>query len=70
VASRFDPELRRDYLRLKFRRGHSGVAKVAIARKLAVRLYWQLREAAQPVPLARMQGSPTAPMVDESPSTL
>ncbi len=47
VASRFDPELRRDYLRLKFRRGISGVAKVAIARKLAVRLYWQLREAAQ-----------------------
>ena len=46
-ASRFDPELRRDYLRLKFRRGHSGLAKVAIARKLAVRLYWQLREAAQ-----------------------
>ncbi len=46
VASRFDPELRRDYLRLKFRRG-SAVAKVAIARKLAVRLYWKLREAAQ-----------------------
>ncbi|HEX2715376.1 MAG TPA: IS110 family transposase [Candidatus Acidoferrales bacterium] len=70
TASKFDPELRRDYLRLKFRRGISGVAKVAIARKLAVRLYWKLREAAQPVPPARMQGSPTAPMVDESPSTL
>ena len=36
TASRLDPELRRDYQRLKFRRG-SGVAKVAIARKLAVR---------------------------------
>ncbi len=47
TASRFDPELRRDYQRLKFRRG-SGVAKVAIARKLAVRLYWILRDAAQP----------------------
>jgi hypothetical protein len=34
-------------LRLKFRRG-SAVAKVAIARKLAVRLYWKLREAGQP----------------------
>ena len=44
VASRFDPQLRRNYQRLQFRRG-SGVAKVAIARKLAVRLYWQLREA-------------------------
>lgn len=48
TASHFDPEWRRDYLRLKFRRG-SGVAKVAIARKLAVRLYWRLREAAQPM---------------------
>ena len=47
TASRFDPELRRDYQRLKFRRG-SGVARVAIARKLAVRLYWMLREATQP----------------------
>jgi len=67
-AAQFDPELRRDYLRLKFRRGISGVAKVAIARKLAVRLYWRLREAAQPNTAARMQGSPTCPMVDEGPS--
>src|SRR5215468_4679989 len=36
TASRYDEELRRDYQRLKFRRG-SAVAKVAIARKLAVR---------------------------------
>jgi len=54
TASIYDPELRRDYQRLKFRRG-SGVAKVAIARKLAVRLYGKLREAAQPVPPAPMQ---------------
>jgi transposase len=47
TASRGDPELQRDYLRLKFRRG-GAVAKVAIARKLAVRLYWKLREAGQP----------------------
>jgi transposase len=47
VASRFDPELRRNYQRLQFRRG-SGVAKVAIARKLAVRLYWKLRDVSQP----------------------
>ena len=68
TASKFDPELRRYYQRLKFRRGHSGVAKVAIARKLAVRLYWKLREAAQSVPPARMQGSPSNPMVEETPS--
>jgi transposase len=67
TAVRFDPELRRDYLRLKFRRGINGVAKVAIARKLAVRLYWKLREATQPATAARMQGSPTYPMVEESP---
>jgi transposase len=66
TAARLDPELRRDYQRLKFRRGHSGVAKVAIARKLAVRLYWKLREAARPVPPARMQGSPAVAVVGEN----
>jgi len=45
TASRTDEELRRDYRRLVFRRGKA-VAKVAIARKLAVRLYWKLRQAA------------------------
>jgi transposase len=65
AASRFDPELRQDYQRLKFRRG-SAVAKVAIARKLAVRLYWKLREQPSQVPPARMQGSPMCPMVDAS----
>ena len=59
TTSQSDPELRRFYQRLKFRRGHSAVATVALARKLAVRLYWKLREATQPVPPARMQGSPS-----------
>lgn len=67
TASRFHPELRRDYQRRKFRRG-SAVAKVAIARKLAVRLYWMLREPADPVQLVRMQGSPGGCLVDASPS--
>jgi transposase len=67
TASRLDEELRRDYQRLKFRRG-SAVAKVAIARKLAVRLYWRLREAAQLSAAGSMQGSPKCPVVDESPS--
>jgi transposase len=66
-ASQYDSGLRRHYQRLKFRRG-SGVAKIAIARKLAVRLYWMLREAAQRVPPTRMQGSPACPVVDASPS--
>lgn len=43
TAVQYDEELRRDYQRLKFRRG-SAVAKVAVARKLAVRLYWKLRK--------------------------
>jgi transposase len=44
TAARLDPELRRVYKRLKVRRG-ANVAKVAIARRLAVRMYWILREA-------------------------
>jgi transposase len=65
TASIYDPELRRDYQRLKFRRGRE-VAKVAIARKLAVRLYGKLREAARPVPPAPMQGSPAVSVVGEN----
>ncbi len=42
VATRSDAELRQDYLRLAFRKNRS-LAKIAIARKLAVRLYWMLR---------------------------
>jgi transposase len=45
TAGQYDEELRRRYLRLKFRRG-ANVAKVAIARRLAVRLYWRLRRCA------------------------
>jgi transposase len=45
TAARLDPLLERRYLRLKFRRG-AKVAKVAIARRLAVGLYWRLRRCA------------------------
>jgi transposase len=67
-ASRFDPGLRQDYQRLKFRRG-SAVAKVAIARKLAVRMYWMLRSGADYARLVRMQGSPGATLVNASSSS-
>ena len=43
TAARRDEELRRDYQRLKQRKC-SAVAKVMVARKLAVRMYWILRE--------------------------
>jgi transposase len=66
-AVRQDPELRQDYQRLKFRRGHA-VAKVAIARKLAVRMYWMLRSGAAYARLVRRQGSPAATLVDASSS--
>lgn len=41
-AAKWDTELKRVYLRLALRRGR-GQAKVAIARRLATRLYWMLR---------------------------
>jgi transposase len=66
-AVRKDPALRQDYQRLKFRRGHA-VAKVAIARKLAVRMYWMLRSGADYARLVRRQGSPGATLVDPSSS--
>jgi transposase len=62
-----DPELRQDYQRLKFRRGHA-VAKVAIARKLAVRMYWMLRTGADYVQLVRRQGSPGGTLMNASSS--
>jgi transposase len=64
TAARLDHELRQDYQRLKQRRG-SGVAKVAIARKLAVRMYWMLRSPASYAQLVRMQGSPWATLVKQ-----
>ena len=62
TAARLDAELKQDYRRLKARRG-SGVAKVAIARKLAVRMYWMLRSQASYAQLVRMQDSPWATLV-------
>jgi transposase len=79
VAAQHDPELRRTYQRLKLRRG-AQVAKVALARRLAVRLYGLLRkaraeatnslhqEARTEAPPVRMPGSPANPMGDTTPS--
>jgi transposase len=60
-AAKYDPDLKRAYQRLKHKK-HSAVAKVMVARKLAVRLYWMLRTQ-QPYRPARMQGSPSHPVV-------
>jgi len=68
-ASRFDPQLRRKYQRLKSRRG-ANVAKVAIARHLAVHLYWALRQMKDASPPVRMPGSPVSSVVEATPSIL
>ena len=64
-AVRYDPEFRREYQH----RCHSkpkNVAKVAAARKLAVRLYWILRtEKARPESVA-IESSPRVPLVGAS----
>jgi transposase len=64
TAARMDAELRQDYQRLRLRRGGS-VAKVAIARKLAVRMYWMLRRQVNYTQPVRMQGSSRATLVQQ-----
>ena len=57
-AVRHEPQLRREYQRLAQRRCRA-LAKVAIARKLAVRLYWMLHEEVDYAQL--LQGSYAGP---------
>jgi transposase len=65
TAARYDPELRRTYQRLKNRKA-SGVAKVAVARRLAVRLFWMLRTRHNYAQQVRMSGSPSSAVVPAS----
>ena len=60
TAARYDPQLKRFYQRLAMRKNRS-VAKVAVARKLATRLYLMLREDWTYAQLCQavMQGSPS-----------
>jgi transposase len=46
AAARINPEWRRRYLHLAMRR-HKSIAKVAMGRKLGVRLYWMWRNACE-----------------------
>jgi transposase len=55
-AVRGDKSLARMYARLKAKK-HHGVAKVAVARKLAVRLYWMARTQKSYPEVVRTQGS-------------
>jgi transposase len=63
TAARLDPQLRRTYQRLKHQRNNSGVAKVAVARRLVVRLYWMLRTGHNYAQLVHMSGSPSSAVV-------
>ena len=61
-AARYDPELRKEYLH----RCHSkakDVAKVAAARKLAIRLYWMLRSNTQYPEIVPIESSSRVPLV-------
>jgi len=64
TAARYDAELGRFYRRLAVRK-HRALAKVAVARKLAVRLYLMLREDWTYAQLCRavVQASPSHPVV-------
>jgi transposase len=64
-AVRCDPEFRKEYLH----RCHSkpkGVAKVAAARKLAIRLYWMLRTKKRYPEIVRIESSSRVPLASAS----
>jgi transposase len=58
TAVRFDEELKRAYQRMWARKGNRAVAKVMVARRLAVRLYWMLRNQWTYAELVRHAGEP------------
>ena len=65
IAVRYDPELRKQYLH-RCHQKPKGVAKVAAARKLAVRLYWMLRTQVGYAEIVRIESSPRVPLVGAS----
>ena len=65
IAVRFDPGFRKQYLH-RCHQKPKGVAKVAAARRLAVRLYWMLRTQVAYPEIVRIESSPTLAVVGES----
>jgi transposase len=65
IAVRFDPQFRKQYLH-RCHQKPKGVAKVAAARKLAVRLYWMLRTQTGYPEIVRIESSPRVPLVGAS----
>ena len=65
IAVRYDPEFRKQYQH----RCHAkpkAVAKVAAARKLAIRMYWMLRTQKPYPEVVRIESSPRVPLVGAS----
>ena len=65
IAVRCDPEFRKQYLH-RCHRKPKAVAKVAAARKLAVRLYWMLRRQVGYPEIVRIESSPGLALVGAS----
>ena len=64
-AVRLDPRFRKEYLH-RCHQKPKAVAKVAAARKLAVRLYWMLRTQTAYPAVVRIESSPRVPLVGAS----
>jgi transposase len=62
---RLDPQFRKEYLH-RCHQKPKAVAKVAAARKLAVRLYWMLRTQKPYPEVVRIESSPRVPLVGAS----
>jgi len=65
TAVRYDPGMKKEYLHRCHQKA-KGVAKVAAARKLAVRLYWMLRTKTSYPEIVRIESSPRVPLVGAS----
>jgi transposase len=64
-AVRYDPQMRNEYLH-RCQRKAKGVAKVAAARKLAIRLYWMLRTNTGYPEVVGVESSSRVPLVSAS----
>mgnify|MGYP001791892698 CR=1 FL=1 len=64
-VARFDPQLHKYYVHL-CRNKLKAIAKVAVARKLAVRLYWVLRTDQNSQKAVLIESSPRVPLVGAS----
>ncbi len=62
VVVRYDPKFRNEYLH-RCHQKPKAVAKVAAARKLAIRLYWMLRTHTAYPEVVRIESSPRVPLV-------